>query len=157
MDLRELAEMNTTWAVLKIRLEEKRKKIAIIFNSLFAAHIYDFHIITVIYSSLHGFNSDQLVGLLAQLVEHCTEVIGFTQHNKKNKVVFVVVMTPPFQVQRYDHSFLWEDRLTLKQCFKESYEYSADIPPCSNQRFWRDFKTIRGCLRWPRLSSSQIS
>ena len=33
--------MNTTWAVVKIRLEEKRKKIAIIFNSLFAAHIYD--------------------------------------------------------------------------------------------------------------------
>ena len=33
--------MNTTWAVVKIRLEGKRKKIAIIFNSLFAAHIYD--------------------------------------------------------------------------------------------------------------------
>ena len=51
-------------------------KIAFTFTCLSAAHIRDFHIITVIYSSLHGFiwnqHSNQLpVGLLAQLVEHC--------------------------------------------------------------------------------------
>ena len=51
-------------------------KIAFIFTSLSAVHIYDFHIFTVIYSSLQGIfwnqHKDQLpVGLLAQLVEHC--------------------------------------------------------------------------------------
>ena len=59
-------------------------KIAFIFTSLSALYTYDFHIFTVIYSSLHGFiwnqHTDQLpVGLLAQLVEDCTgiaEVMG---------------------------------------------------------------------------------
>ena len=59
-------------------------KIAFIFTSLSTVQIYDFHIFTDVYSLLHGFiwnkHSDQLpVGLLAQLVEHCTsiaEVIG---------------------------------------------------------------------------------
>ena len=59
-------------------------KIAFIFTSLTAVQIYDFHIFTTVYSPLHGFiwnqHSDQLpVGLLAQLVEHCTgiaEVMG---------------------------------------------------------------------------------
>ena len=55
-------------------------KIAFTFTCLSAAHIRDFHIITVIYSSLHGFiwnqHSNQLpVGLLAQLVEHCTGIV----------------------------------------------------------------------------------
>ena len=50
--------------------------IAFIFTSLCAVHVYNFHIFTVIYSSLHGFtlnqHNDQLpVGLSAQLVEHC--------------------------------------------------------------------------------------
>ena len=59
-------------------------KIDFIFTSLTAVQIYDFHIFTTVYSPLHGFiwnqHSDQLpVGLLAQLVEHCTgiaEVMG---------------------------------------------------------------------------------
>ena len=59
-------------------------KISFIFTSLSAVQIYDFHIFTAVYSPLHGFiwnqHSDQLpVGLLAQLVEHCTgiaEVMG---------------------------------------------------------------------------------
>ena len=59
-------------------------KIAFIFTSLSAVQIYDFHIFTAVYSPLHGFiwnqHIDQLpVGLLAQLVEHCTgiaEVMG---------------------------------------------------------------------------------
>ena len=54
------------------------------FMSLTAVQIYDFHIFTTLYSPLPGFfrnqHSDQLpVGLLAQLVEHCTgiaEVMG---------------------------------------------------------------------------------
>ena len=53
--------------------------IAFIFTSLCAVHVYNFHIFTVIYSSLHGFtlnqHNDQLpVGLLAQLVKHCTGI-----------------------------------------------------------------------------------
>ena len=52
--------------------------------SLSAVQIYDFQIVTVVYSPLPGFilnqHNDQLpVGLLAQLVEHCagiTEVMG---------------------------------------------------------------------------------
>ena len=53
--------------------------ITFIFTSLCAVHVYNFHIFTVIYSSLHGFtlnqHNDQLpVGLLAQLVEHCTGI-----------------------------------------------------------------------------------
>ena len=59
-------------------------KIAFIFTSLTAVQIYDFHIFTTVYLPLHGFiwnqYSDQLpVGLLAQLVKHCTgiaEVMG---------------------------------------------------------------------------------
>ena len=52
-------------------------KIAFIFVSETAVHTYDFHIFTVIDLSLHGFITNQLneqlpVGLLAQLVEHCT-------------------------------------------------------------------------------------
>ena len=44
-----------------------------------AVQIYDFHIFTAIYSPLHGFiwnqHSDQFpVGLLAQLLEHCTSI-----------------------------------------------------------------------------------
>ena len=49
-----------------------------------AVHIYDFHLVTVIYSPIQGFiwnqHNDQLpVGLFTQLVEHCTgiaEVMG---------------------------------------------------------------------------------
>ena len=54
-------------------------KIAFIFMSLSTVQIYNFHIFTAVYSPLHGFiwnqHSDQLpVGLLAQLVEHCTSI-----------------------------------------------------------------------------------
>ena len=50
-----------------------------IFISFSTAHIYDFHLFIVMYSSLHGFiwnqHNDQLpVGSLAQLVERCTGV-----------------------------------------------------------------------------------
>ena len=59
-------------------------KIPLLFSSLSAVQIYDFHIFTAVYSSLHGFvwnqHNDQLpVGLLAQLEERCTgiaEVMG---------------------------------------------------------------------------------
>ena len=54
--------------------------VAIIFTSLSAAQIYDFHISTAVYSPLHGFIWNHLpAGLLAHLVEHCTviaEVMG---------------------------------------------------------------------------------
>ena len=59
-------------------------KISFTFTSLSAVQIYDFYIFTVVYSSLHGFiwnqhNGQLPVGLLAQLVGHCTgiaEVMG---------------------------------------------------------------------------------
>ena len=58
-------------------------KMAFIFTSPSAVHLYDFHIFTVIYSSLQGIfwnqHNEQLpVGLLAQF-KHCTnsrEIIG---------------------------------------------------------------------------------
>ena len=81
------AVINSTWAVVKIRPAQVvhiTAKIAFIFTSLSAVQIYDFHIFTFVYSSLHGLiwnqNDYQLpVGLLAHLVEHCTgitEVMG---------------------------------------------------------------------------------
>ena len=81
------AVINSTWAVVKIRPAQVvhiTAKIAFIFTSLSAVQIYDFHIFTIVYSSLHGLiwnqNYYQLpVGLLAHLVEHCTgitEVMG---------------------------------------------------------------------------------
>ena len=61
-------------------------KIAFIFTSLSTVPIYDFHIFTVIYSSLHGFmwnqHIDQLaVGLLAELVERCTGIAEVMSSN----------------------------------------------------------------------------
>ena len=48
--------------------------------SLSAVHLYDFHIFTAIYSSIHVYiwkqhNDRLLIGLLAQLVEHCTGIV----------------------------------------------------------------------------------
>ena len=62
----------------KIRLDFLERKIASGQNedrrSLSpAVHIYDFHIFTFIYSSLHGFITNQ-VGFLAQLAERCTGI-----------------------------------------------------------------------------------
>ena len=52
-------------------------------NTTLTIQIYYFHILTVIYSLLHGFIWNQFdqfpIGLLAWVVEHCTgiaEVIG---------------------------------------------------------------------------------
>ena len=60
------------------------KVIFSVMNTLTAVQIHDLHIFITVYSPLHGFiwnqHIDQLpVGLLAQLVEHCTgiaEVMG---------------------------------------------------------------------------------
>ena len=54
-------------------------RIASIFVSSTSLHIYDFHVFTVIYLPLQGFiwnqHNDQLpVGLLAQVVKHCTSI-----------------------------------------------------------------------------------
>ena len=54
-------------------------KIYFIFTSSSAVQIYDFHVFTVVYSSLHGLicnqHKDQLpVGLLTQLVERCSGI-----------------------------------------------------------------------------------
>ena len=66
-------------------------KIAFIFISKPTVHIHDFHVFTIIYSSLHGFithqHNDQLpVSLLAQLVEHCTDVAEFICSNPIQKM-----------------------------------------------------------------------
>ena len=63
---------------------KRKDKHAQFLFSLSTIHIYNFHIFTVIYSSFYRFiwnqHNDQFpVGLLAQLVEHCTgiaEVMG---------------------------------------------------------------------------------
>ena len=60
------------------------KAICAVMNTLTAVQRYDFHIFITVYSPLHRLiwnqHIDQLpVGLLAQLVEHCTgiaEVMG---------------------------------------------------------------------------------
>ena len=68
-------------------------KIAFIFTSLSAVQIYDFHIFTAVYSPLHGFiwnqHSGQLpVGLLAQLVEHCTSIAEVMGSNPVQAWIF---------------------------------------------------------------------
>ena len=68
-------------------------KIANIFTPLSAIQIYDFHILTAVYSPLHGFiwnqHSDQLlVGLLAQLVEHCTGIAAVMGSNPVQAWIF---------------------------------------------------------------------
>ena len=66
--------------------------------SFSAVLIYDFHIFTVINSSLHGFIWNQLsnqlpVGLLVQLVERCT---GITEVMSSNPVQAWVFLRPYF-------------------------------------------------------------
>ena len=70
-------------------------KIAFIFTSLSAVQIYDFHIFTFVYSPLHGFiwyqNNDQLpvaIGLLAQMVEHCTGIVEAMGSNSVQAWIF---------------------------------------------------------------------
>ena len=68
-------------------------KIAFIFKQLTAVQIYDFHIFTTVYSPLHGFiwkqHSDQLsVGLLAQWVEHCTDIAEVMGSNSVQAWIF---------------------------------------------------------------------
>ena len=60
---------------------DKEMNVEVIFTviNLYEVTLYDFYIFTVIYLSLHGFiwnqHKEQLpVGLLAQLVEHCTSI-----------------------------------------------------------------------------------
>ena len=60
---------------------DKEMNVEVIFTviNLYEVTLYDFYIFTVIYLSLHGFIWNQLkeqlpVGLLAQLVEHCTSI-----------------------------------------------------------------------------------
>ena len=72
---------------LQVCLKAKNKDSwANIFELLSAVQIYDFHIFLAVYLSLHGFiwnqHNDQLpVGLLAQLVEHCTGIAEVTGSN----------------------------------------------------------------------------
>ena len=61
--------------------------------SLTAVQTYDFHILTTVYSPLHRFiwnqHSDQLpVGLLAQLVEHCTGIAEVMDSNPVQAWIF---------------------------------------------------------------------
>ena len=70
-------------------------KIAFIFTSLSEVQIYDFHIFTFVYSPLHGFiwyqNNDQLpveIGLLAQMVEHCTGIVEAMGSNSVQAWIF---------------------------------------------------------------------
>ena len=62
-------------------------------NRSSAVQMYDFRIFTVVYSSLHGFiwnqHNDQFpVGLLAQLVEHCTGIAEMMGSNPVQASLF---------------------------------------------------------------------
>ena len=118
--------------------------ISFIFTPLSAGHIYDFHIFTIVYSPLHGFiwnqHDDQLpVGLLAQLVEHCTsiaEVMGLNPIQAwiffqaliftTAQVVFITakisfIFMPLSAVQVYDfHIFT-----VVKNCFVIWLHYNS--------------------------------
>ena len=68
-------------------------KIANIFTYLSAIQIYDFHIFTAVYSLLHGFiwNQHRIqlpVGLLTQLVEHCTGIAAVMGSNPVQAWIF---------------------------------------------------------------------
>ena len=68
-------------------------KIAFIFTSLSAVQIYDFHILTDVYSPLYGFiwnqHNDQFpVGLLAQLVERYTDIAEVMSSNLVQAWIF---------------------------------------------------------------------
>ena len=77
---------------------KRKDKHAQFLFSLSTIHIYNFHIFTVIYSSFYRFiwnqHNDQLpVGLLAQLVEHCT---GITEVMGSNPVQAWIFFRPYF-------------------------------------------------------------
>ena len=110
-------------------------KIAFIFTSLNAVLIYDFHIFTTVYWSVHRYIWNQLndqlpVSLLAQLIEHCTgiaEVMVQIPYRPEffsgllfttSQVVFITAKITFTAVQIYDfhifttvhsslHGFIW--------------------------------------------------
>ena len=77
--------LNTSWAVVKIRPEKHEQY----------DFQYDFNIFTFVYSPLHGFiwyqHNDQLpVGLLAQLVERCTDIAEVMDSNSVQVWIFLL-------------------------------------------------------------------
>ena len=77
---------------------KRKDKHAQFLFSLSTVHMYNFHIFTVIYSSFYRFiwnqHNDQLpVGLLAQLVEHCT---GITEVMGSNPIQAWIFFRPYF-------------------------------------------------------------
>ena len=77
---------------------KRKDKHAQFLFSLSTVHMYNFHIFTVIYSSFYRFiwnqHNDQLpVGLLAQLVEHCT---GITMVMGSNPIQAWIFFRPYF-------------------------------------------------------------
>ena len=71
----------------------KMKVIFAVMNTLTAVQIYDFHIFITVYSPLHWFickqHIDQIpVGLLAQLVEHCTSIAVVMSSNPVQAWIF---------------------------------------------------------------------
>ena len=91
-------------------------KIAFIFTSLSAVQIYDFHIFTFVYSPLHGFiwyqNNDQLpvsIGLLTQMVEHCTGIVEAMGSNSVQAWIFF----RPYFHDRSSSVYYCEDRFHI--------------------------------------------
>ena len=81
-------EMNTKAVFYsnKNYLSSSEIKIAFIFISWTTVHTYDFHIFAVINPSLHSFITNQHnnqfpIGLLAQLVEHCSRILEVVGSN----------------------------------------------------------------------------
>ena len=102
-------------------------KIAFIFRSLSAVQIYDFHIFTVVYSSVHGFNWNQhnnqfLVGLLAQLAERCTGIA---------EVIFQIPCRPGFFFSGLIFTTIQVVFITAKIAFIFSGYYLTSLVPRS--------------------------
>ena len=105
-------------------------KIAFIITSLTAVQIYDFHIFTTAYSSLHGFiwnqHSDQLpVGLLAQLVEHCT---GIAEVMGSNPIQAWIPLRPSFHYYLSSVHYC-EDRFHIQSglCLNAEFDLEIDL------------------------------
>ena len=113
-------------------------KIAFIFTSLTAVQIYDFHIFTTVYSPLHGFiwnqHSDQLpVGLLAQLVEHCT---GIAEVMGSNPVQAWIFFRPSFHYYLSSVHYC-EDRFHIQSglCLNAEFNLEIDLSRLHNYSY----------------------
>ena len=112
------------------------KEIFAVMNTTLTVRIYYFHILTVIYSPLHGFiwnQFDQLpIGLLARVVEYCTgiaEVIG------SNPVQAWIFFRPYFHYCSSSVHY-WEDYFHIHIFIHSSNIWLSCIHSCLSSIVW---------------------